>query len=174
MAQVNMKAVEAKAAEFGNDLEKVKSELKRLQSIKCRLKKQQGKANFTKEMTRVLQEEELMKCVRSLLDPKEKAVPDFTQEDVDRLDYDQTVKAIKAIQSKKSLTKWSTTVEGDNDDYRAACAVEEMLVAHRATVKPVEDSYIRKSDLVTVIETIESSGKLSQERILSLLKGLLK
>lgn len=169
----NLSNVEKVAAELGNDLEKVAKELRRLQSVKCRLKKQKGKSTYEAEMTKVLQEEQVLKEVRQLLDPKEKPVTMYEQEDVDRLDYDETTRALKSIQSKKTLSKWLTDVEGDNDEFRRACRIEEMLKEHRDNIKPLDETTVRKSDLVTIIDTIESNKDLSQERIVELLKGLL-
>lgn len=169
----NLKNVEAKAVELGNDVLKVQSELKRIQSIKCRLKKQKGKSTYETEMKQVLAEEQLLKEVRQLLNPKEKTVTTFEQDDVENLDYDETIKAIKSIQSKKTLTKWLTPVEGDNDEYRNACRIEKMLLEHKANIKPIDETTIRKTELEAVIETIESSGNLSQERIVEMLKSLL-
>lgn len=169
----NLKNVEAKAMELGNDVLKVQAELKRIQSVKCRLKKQKGKSSYQQEMEAVLAEEQLLKEVRQLLNPKEKTVTTFEQDDVENLDYDETIKAIKSIQSKKTLTKWLTDVEGDNDEYRNACRIEKMLLEHKAQIKPIDETTIRKTDLETIIETIESSGELSNERIVEMLKGLL-
>lgn len=168
-----MTEIEKVAKKFGNDLEAVAKELKRVQSLKCRLKKQKGKKTYEAEMTEVVKYEQVLKEVRQLLDPKEKPVTQFTQEDVDRLDYDETVKAIRSIQSKKTLTRWLTDVEGDNDEFRRACAIEAMLIARRDSTKPVDDEYIRKTDVQTIIDTIESSGKLSQEKVVELLKSLM-
>lgn len=173
MMKTNMKEIEKVVENYGGDLELIGKELKRIQSVKCRLKKQKGRSDYEEKMTEVLKEEQILKEARQLLDPKEKTVPEFTQEDVDRLDYDETMKAIKSIQSKKTLSRWLTDVEGDNDEYRNAVRVEEMLLEHKKQVRPVDESYIRKSDLVTIIETIESSGQVSQERIMEMLKGLL-
>ena len=169
----NLKNVEAKAVELGNDVLEVQKELKRIQSVKCRLKKQKGKATYQSEMEAVLAEEQLLKEVRQLLSPKEKTVTTFEQSDVENLDYDETIKAIKSIQSKKTLTKWLTAVEGDNDEYRNACRIEKMLLEHKASIKPIDETTIRKTDLETIIETIESSGNLSNDRIVEMLKGLL-
>lgn len=169
----NLNNVEAKAVELGNDLLKVQSELKRIQSVKCRLKKQRGKSTYQAEMAAVLAEEQLLKDVRQLLNPKEKTVTTFEQEDVENLDFDETIKAIKSIQSKKTLTRWLTTEEGNNDEFRNACRIEKMLLEHKAKIKPVDETTIRKTDLETVIETIESSGELSTARIVEMLKGLL-
>lgn len=168
----NLKEIEKIATKFDNDCEKIATELKKVQSIKCRLKKQKGKSSYEKEMSETLRYEQVLKEARQLLDPKEKAVTMYEQADVDQLDYDETIKAIRSIQSKKTLTKWLTTVEGDNDEYRKACEIEKMLVARRESIKPVDNEYVRKTDVQTIIDTIESSGNLSQEKIVELLKSL--
>ena len=169
----NLKEIEKVAQKFDNDLVQINKELKRVASIKSRLKKQKGRSNYEEEMTKVLGYYQVLVEAKQLIDPKDKKVTQYTQEDVDQLDYDETVKAIRSIQSKKTNSRWLTTVEGDNDEYRKACEIEKMLIEHRNMVRPVNDEYIRKTDLQTVIDTIESSGKVSQERILELLKSLM-
>lgn len=169
----NLKEIEKVAQNFDNDLVQINKELKRVASIKSRLKKQKGRSNYEEEMTKVLGYYQVLVEAKQLIDPKDKKVTQYTQEDVDQLDYDETVKAIRSIQSKKTNSRWLTTVEGDNDEYRKACEIEKMLIEHRNMVRPVNDEYIRKTDLQTVIDTIESSGKVSQERILELLKSLM-
>ena len=169
----NLKEVEKIAEKFENNVDLVAKELKRVQSLKCRLKKQKGKKTYEEEMTEVVKYEQVLKEARQLLNPKEKPVTMYTQEDVDQLDYDETVKAIRSIQSKKVLTKWLTDVEGDNDEYRKACEIEKMLIERRKSTKPVDDEYIRKTDVQTIIDTIESSGNLSQEKVVELLKSLM-
>lgn len=168
-----LKDVEKKANELNNDVLEVAKELKRIQSVKCRLKKMKGRSDYEEQMQKVLSEEQLLKEVRQLLDPKEKPVTMYTQEDVALLDYDETVKAIRSIQSKKTLSRWLTEVDGDNDEYRNACRIEKMLIERRNQIKPVDNEYIRKTDLQVIIDTIESSGKLSQAKIVELLKGLM-
>ncbi len=168
----NLKEIEKVANKFENDVEKLRVELKRIQSVKCRLKKQKGKSSYQSEMTEVIKYEQVLKEARQLLDPKEKPVTMYEQKDVDQLDYDETIKAIRSIQSKKTLSKWLTTVEGDNDEYRKAVKIEKMLIERRENIKPVNNEYVRKTDVQTIIDTIESSGKLSQEKILELLKSL--
>ncbi len=169
----NMKEIEKVAEKFGNDLEAVAKELKRVQSLKCRLKKQKDKKTYEEEMTEVVKYEQVLKEVRQLLDPKEKPVTMYTQEDVDQLDYDETIKAIRSIQSKKTLTRWLTDVEGDNDEFRKAVEIEKMLIERRESTKPVDNEYVRKTDVQTIIDTIESSGNLSQEKVVELLKSLM-
>ena len=167
-----LKNVEMKAVELGNDIEAVKKELKRVASVKCRLIKQKGLQDYEQKLEAVLKEEQLLKEVRSYITGSKKTVTTFEQEDVDQLTYDETVKALKSIQSKKSLTRWLTENEGDNDEFRSACHIEEMLKQHLAMVKPIEDNTIRKSDLQNVIDTIESTGSISTEKILGMLKAL--
>lgn len=168
---MKMTKIEEKAREF-QTIEEINRELKRLSSAKCILKKHKYRTDYDKKMTEILQEEQIMKEVKQLLFPKKKFVTSFTQDDVDRLDYDETIKAIKSIQSKKFHSRWLTPNEGDNDEYRNACKIEEMLLKHKETVKPVEETMVRKTDLQTIIETIENSGDLSKEAILELLNKL--
>lgn len=167
----NLKEVEKVAAELGT-VEKVAKELKRIQSVKCRLKKQKGKSTYQSEMTEIIKKEQVLKEARQLLNPKEKPVTQYEQADVDQLDYDETIKAIRSIQSKKTLTRWLTTEEGNNDEFRNAVRIEKMLIARREMIKPVDENNVRKTEIQTIIDTIEDSGKLSQEKILELLKNL--
>ena len=171
MTKTNLKEIEKKANEL-KTTENVARELKRVQSLKCRLKKQKCKATYEAEMAEVLKQEQVLKEVRQLLDPKEKPVTKYEQDDVDQLDYDETIKAIRSIQSKKTLSRWLTTIEGDNDEFRNAERIEKMLIERREAIKPVDENNVRKTDVQTIIDTIESSGKLSQEKIVELLKSL--
>lgn len=165
----DLKKIEAKADELGRDLAVVASEIKRLQSAKCRLKKFKGRSDYEVKMTAILQEEEVLKEVRQLLDPKEKPVTMYTQDDVKVLDYDETVKALKSIQSKKCLTKY----DPDNQEgYKRACEIEGWLNEHKKSVKPVDTAYIRRTDLQTVIDTIKDTGDIKVETIINMLESL--
>lgn len=168
----DMKNIEGILEKFPTE-EVLGKEIKRVQSVKCRLKKQKGKSTYEDEMTEVVKYEQVLKEARQLLCPREKPVTMYTQEDVDLLDYDETIKAIRSIQSKKTLTKWLTPVEGDNEEYKKACEIEKMLIERRNKIKPVNNEFVRKTDLQTIIDTIESSGNLSQEKVVELLKSLM-
>lgn len=171
--KTNVKNVELKAVELNHDIEAVKKELKRVASVKCRLLKQKGRPDYELALEEVLKEEQLLKEVRTYIVGSKKTVTTFEQDDVNQLTHDETVKAIKSIQSKKALTKWLTNVEGDNDEYRNACRIEEMLKEHLKTVKPIEDNTVRKSDVQNVIDTIEATGDISTEKIVEMLKNLI-
>lgn len=171
MAKTNLKEVEKVANEL-KTVENVNRELKRIASVKCRLKKQKGRADYSDKMTEILRQEQILKEAKNLIDPKEKPVTMYEQADVDQLDYDETIKAIRSIQSKKTLSRWLTTTEGDNDEFRNAEKIEKMLLERRKIIKPVDDANVRKTEIQTIIDTIESSGDVSQKQILELLKGL--
>ena len=51
---VNLKEVETVVLKFDNSVENLQKELKRIQSVKCRLKKQKGKSSYEQEMIDVL------------------------------------------------------------------------------------------------------------------------
>ena len=165
----DLRIIEKKADELGRDMETVIKEIKRVQSAKCRLKKFKGRSDYDVKMTAILQEEEVLKEVRQLLDPKEKPVTMYTEEDVKMLDFDETVKALKSIQSKKCLTKY----DPDNQEgYKKACEIEAWLNEHKKSVKPVDTAYIRRTDLQTVIDTIKETGDIKVETIIEMLENL--
>lgn len=165
-----MNNVELKAKELNYSMDEVKRELKRIASIKCRLKKQQGKSTYKEELTKALDYENLLKSVRDLINGNTtpKSVPQYEWEDIEKLSYDETLKAIKSIQSKKSLSKWLTSVEGDNDEYRNACRVEQMLREHKETLQPTTHG-ISKNDIATILEI---SDTLSKEELVEMLRSL--
>lgn len=171
--KIDVTKVEMKAVELGMDMEAVKRELKRVASVKCRLLKQKGRPDYELALEEVLKEEQLLKEVRTYITGSKKTVTTFEREDVEKLTYDETIKALRSIQSKKSLTRWLTDVEGDNDEYKNACRIEEMIKEHLKMVKPIEDNTVRKSDIQNVIDTIETTGKISTEKILEMLKELI-
>ena len=95
----NLVNIEEKAIELGN-VENVNRELKRVQSAKCRFIKQKGRKDYEEVMHKILSEEQLLKEVKQLLTHKQKPVTEYEQADVDKLDFEQTMKAIASIQSK--------------------------------------------------------------------------
>ena len=149
-------------------LNQIKKELKRIASIKCRLNKQQGKKTYQEEMDKVLAQEEQLKALRdSLVQPK-KTVTNFTYEDIQELSYDEVQRAIKSIQSKKSNTKWLTPIEGDNDEFRNACRIENMLNERRAELQPTVISL--KDNIINILDSSES---MSKEELIQAIRDVL-
>lgn len=169
----NFTEIEKIAAEFNYDLEKIGLKIRAIQSAKCNLKKRRGKIDYNAELTKLLTEEEFYKQVRQFITCKPKPTTQFDQSDVDSLDYEATLRAIEAIRSKKANTRWLTSTEGDNDEFRNACKIEQMLLEHKSKLKPVETGLLRKSELIAVIEEIETLENLSHERIVEMLRSLI-
>jgi hypothetical protein len=163
----HMTAVVAKAEELNNDIIAVQRELKRVASIKCRLKKMPRRSDFEANMTAILQEEELLKCVRSYVAGPRKNVNTLTQEEVDLMTLDEAMKAIKSIQSKKYHTKWLTTTPGDNDEYREACRIEEMLKARRDALAPKSNGYISRIELQTLLDCIKACSDITVDQCIA-------
>lgn len=168
-----LKDVQKVMVEFGNDPEKISLEIKRVQSVKCRLKKQKARKDYDSEMRKVLEQEQVLKEARQTLVPKKKPVTEYVQSDVDMLDFDETVKAIKSIQSKKCLSKLEDDDPNDCEEYKRACEIECMLLEHKKQVRPIEDTTVRKTDVQTIIDTLQSSGKLDKDSVVELLKKLM-
>ena len=59
--KINVKEVELKAVELGQDMDTLKRELKRVASVKCRLLKQKGRPDYELALEEVLKEEQLLK-----------------------------------------------------------------------------------------------------------------
>lgn len=174
MQKVNMEMVMAKKAEFAT-LEDVKKAIRVVQSRKTRTKAKKGLKNYEELMTAVLQEEQLLKEVRDAFEPKSTPVTQFTKSDIENLDYDQTMKAIKSIQSKKTHTQFLTDDIETNEQYQRAIKIEEMLLDHKSNVKPIDCTTVRKTsieDLMKHIATLEQ--EIPKEHVLELLENLIK
>jgi hypothetical protein len=152
---------------MSNQLEQIKKELKRIASVKCRLNKQRGKSSYEEDMRRVLEEEEKLKSLRDTLVQPKKTVTTYTYEDIQQLSYEEVSKAIKSIQSKKSNTKWLTPIEGDNDEFRNACRIEEMLNQRRSELQPTAITFKSKIE-----ELLDNSDDMSKEELVEMLRSM--
>lgn len=164
-----LKNIEKIVKDFDNDVNEIKKELKRVQSTKCRLKKQKMRKDYESEMTKVVKYEQALKEAKSLLEPKKVTTTTMTQEDVDKLTFEDTIKAIKSIQSKKCLSQY----DEDKSEYEDALRIEKMLLDHKKVVQEVPQELVKKTDVKTIIDTLENNDKLSKEKILELLKELI-
>ena len=163
-----MKTVQELLIEIGSDMDQVKKELKRVASIKSRLKKQIGKQENKLKLVEVEQYEEVLKEVRDMLSDRKKFVTEYTWEDIERLDYEEVCRAINSIKSKKSLSRWLTSVEGDNDEYRNAEIIEEMLYKRKEMFGDVQKVTIKYK----LKELIDMSSELTKEELVEMLKEL--
>jgi hypothetical protein len=160
LKQIQEKAadlIKLAAAEKISTLDKITLEIKRVQSLKCRLAKQKFKVTYDAEMREVLAQEQLLKEVRVHILPKKATVTTISQAEIDVLNHDQTIKAIKSIQSKKCNTQFLTPDKATNVEYQDACRIEQMLLAHKATVKPIAETVVTKSSINDLIALLESS-----------------
>lgn len=152
------------------NVEEVKSEIKRVQSVKCRLKKQKGRADYEEEMTKIVSYEQALKETKEYFEPKKVTVTTMSKEDIEKLNYEETMKAIKSIQSKKCNSQWLE----DNSEYEDACKIEEMLLEHKKEVKPIEETVVKKSTIQNLVRHIENQDKkLDKEYVLELLNKVL-
>lgn len=166
--------IEKVAKSYAN-VEEVKKAIRSLQSQKSRLKKQKGREDYEKLMTEILQQEQLLKEVRDYFEPKSIPVTEMTWQDIELLNYDETIKAIKSIQSKKCLVQHATKNIEDNIEYQKACEIERMLLEHKQNIKPIEETVIRKSEINDLIEHLKNQEEnISTKYVISLLEKLLK
>ena len=169
-----LKNIEKVAKSYDN-VEEVKKAIRSLQSRKSRLKKQKSREDYEELMTEILQQEQLLKEVRDYFEPKTIPVTKMTKSDIELLNYDETQKAIKSIQSKKCNSQHLTENIEDNEEYKKACQIEKWLLEHKQNIKPIEDTVVRKSDINDLIEHLQKQEeKISTEYVISLLEELLK
>lgn len=165
-----MTLVKKTAEEFQGSVELVNKKIKSIQSMKSRLKKQKSKPTYNDEMATILKEEQLLKEVRNYLEPKEMTVTTMSKDDIKLLNYEETVRALKSIQSKKSLTRYNE----DQTEFNMACQIETWLKEHRELVKDVHDTVVRKSDINDIIEHLENQEQqLDKDYVIEMLKNLI-
>lgn len=168
-----LKNIEKVAKSYQN-VDEVKKAIRSLQSQKSRLKKQKRRKDYDEKMTEILQQEQLLKEVRDYFEPKTIPVPKMTQKDIELLNYEETLKAIKSIQSKKCNVQHLTDNINDNEEYKKACEIEEMLLKHKENIKPIEQTVVRKSDINDLIDHLQKQEeKISTNYVISLLEKLL-
>jgi len=167
-----LKNIEKVAKSYEN-VEEVKNAIRSLQSRKSRLKKQKSRKDYEKLMTEILQQEQLLKEVRDYFEPKTIPVPEMTQKDIELLNYEETLRAIKSIQSKKCNVQHATENINDNKEYQKACQIESWLLEHKKNIKPIEKTVVRKSDINDLIDHLQKQEeKISTEYVISLLEEL--
>jgi hypothetical protein len=136
-----------------NRLTEIARQLKNLSSIKTNLKKQQLRKDYHEKLAAVTTAMDALQDERRRLQPPKHTVTTITQEQVADLDYDETVRAIKSIQSKKTRSQYSE----DREPYESAIRIEQMLLAHKETLKPSDRSSVRLSTIREILEIASQS-----------------
>lgn len=176
MTNIDMTLVIEKATELNNDLVEVNKALKRVASTKCRLKAAANHPDFNENMTRCLQEEQLLKHVKGYLTEPHKTVNDLTAEDVEAMNYDEVCKAVRSIQSKKTHTKWADDctkdenglfIPGSGAMYKEACRIEKMLLERKSVLKPVGTTGFSKAALRTLLEELRVCSGIDAETVIN-------
>jgi hypothetical protein len=155
---------------FGN-ISGLNKELKRISSNKCRLNKNKSQKDYDAKLTAYLLYENDLKNAKKVLNPTKKFVTTYSQKDIDLLNYDETVKAIKSIQSKKCICQFMTEDISDNQEYAECLKIEQMLTEHRNELKLKNKDSISKSKLNNIVSTLEET-EVSKEQIIEMLKNL--
>lgn len=152
-------------------IDEIKMELRKVQSRKCRLEKQKERPDYDDKIVEVLKEEQWLKQLRQSLQPAKLTVTTMTQQDISKLTYDETKRAIKSIQSKKCLTQHSP----DKSDFNEACKIEQLLQDHKATLQPLPAAVISKIQLQAFINKLEEMTikKIDKQEVIKDLQQLL-
>src|SRR5690554_3583911 len=149
-----MKNIQEIAKSYEN-VEEVRKAIRSVQTQKSRMRKQKSRKDYDEKMTEILQKEQILKEVRDYFEPKTIPVPEMTQKDIWLLNYDETLKAIKSIQSKKCNVQHATENINDNVEYQKACQIESWLLEHKENIKAIEETVVRKSDINDLIDHLQ-------------------
>jgi len=150
-------------------LQEVEDALRSIQSKKCRFRKQKERKDYSATMTKILQDEQILKEVKNLYIPEKTKVTKFCQEDINLLNYAETIKAIKSIQSKKCNSQFLL----DKAEFNEACKIEQMLLSHKNTVKPINDNSVEKSKVQDLIKSLENVKDVDKDLVMRKLQELL-
>jgi hypothetical protein len=163
-----MSREEARAIE----LSEIRRKLRNISSRKTRLNKMQEHPEYQARIDELLKEEHELQLRRNEIEPADYTVTKLTQEQVDDLGYDEVIRALKSISSKKSNTRF----DKEGNEHQLALKIEAMLQVRRDTLKPVNSHFVRKSHVRAVIEKIETHYKkaMKKEDLMDMLQELLK
>lgn len=183
MTNIDMTQVIAKAAELNNSIIELNKALKRVASAKTRLNHSPGLPDYNVKMAAVLQEEQLLKNVRAYLTEPRKTVNDLTADDIAVMTYDEVCKAIRAIQTKKTHTKYADDcdkdelglfIPGSGAMYKEACRIEDMLKERREELNPTGSAKLSKTALRELIATLRICSDLDVATCLDRIEAFLE
>jgi seryl-tRNA synthetase len=134
-------------------LAEISKELRCVQSAKHRLNKQKLRKDYDKKIKEVTAKENALQVERRQLQPLKATVTTITDEEIALLGFDEVVKAIRSIQTKTCNTQY----DEDLTEHNSALAIEEKLIAHRASLKPGDRRSIAVSTLQELLEVAATS-----------------
>lgn len=183
MTNIDMTQVIAKATELNNSIVELNRALKRVASAKTRLNHSPGLPDYNAKMAAILQEEQLLKNVRSYLTEPRKTVNDLTAEDIAAMDYDEVCKAIRSIQTKKTHTKYAEDCQKDENGlfipgsgamFKEACRIEDMLKERREDLQPSGTLRFSKAALRELIATLRLCSDLDVKTCLDRIEAFME
>lgn len=152
------------------NLESAKKALKSVQSKKCRFKKQKAREDYKSTMATILQDEQNLKEIIQYLSPKRQFVTTMTNVDIDLLNYDETVRAIKSIQSKICLSQHYE----DKVQFNEAIKIQDMLLEHKKNTKPIEETVVKKSTLNNLIRHLQDQDQeIDKDYLINLIQEII-
>lgn len=183
MTNIDMTQVVAKATELNFSMVEVQKALKRVASVKTRLKQAPNRPDYQEKMTACLQEEQLIKNVKAYLSEPRKTVNDLTAEDIAAMNYDEVCKAIRSIQTKKTHTKYADDckkgsdglfIPGSGESYLEACRIESMLQERKAELKPLGTTGFSKAALRELLDNLKVCADLDVPTCIARIEAFLE
>lgn len=155
-------------------VDEVKRLIANLQNKKCLDKKKRavGKCDNA-EIEDCIKAIDKLQDVKSYLEPKKKTAMSLTVEEISKLTYQEVEKAIKSVQSKKTMAGYIEDEEERNRVYTEVIRQEELLKEHRYEVAPLDENVIRKSTINDLIRTVETMD-ITKQQVLDMLEDLIK
>ena len=99
------------------------------------------------------------------------------------MNYDEVLKALNSIWSKKAHTRYADDCKRDEDGmfipgsgvmFQEACRIEEMLKARRDLLKPVGTTGFSKASMLSLIETLRTCSDLDVTTCLDRIEAFVK
>lgn len=155
-------------------VDEVKRLIQNLQNRKHLLKKKKavGKCAQT-DVDECIKAIDRLQDVKLYLEPKKKTAMSLTQAEIDLLSYVEVEKAIKSVQTKKTMSSLIEDEVEREKVYEEVLAQEALLKAHRNEVAPLDDNVIRKSTVSDFISTVEALD-ITKEQVLEMLADIIK
>lgn len=129
-------------------LAEIDKKLKSLSTKKSRLQPLKKLPSTINKIADILLEAEELRLEKARIKAPRKTFTTLTQADVDLLDYEETLRALESIRSKKSNTR---NYE-DQTSFLEATEIEQMLLERRTAIQPTERISLKFSEIQELLE----------------------